>query len=154
MTMMASGWAGRVLAACLAAGVASAAGSPANAASPLRDGPRLLTVAPGVLFANTQQWVHAYWLGTETVCGFRLTADGPTVEVGYPANTGTYTSFYRNDSLDRLEPDFTALNLTATRVGPAPLRLHLAYQHRTAAGRCAEKVHHSDLTVRLSVLPR
>jgi hypothetical protein len=154
MTMTAKGWAGRVLAACLAAGVVPAVGAPANAASPLRDGPRLLTVAPSVLFADSPQWVHAYWLGTETVCGFRLTADGPTVDVGYPANTGTYTSFFRNDSLDRLEPDYTALHLTGTRAGPAPLRLHLAYQHRTANGRCTEKVRHRDLTVRLSVLPR
>jgi hypothetical protein len=152
--MTAIGWAGRILAACLAAGVGSAVGAPANAASPLRDGPTLLTVAPSVLFEDTPQWVHSYWLGTETVCGFRLTADGPTVQVGYPVNTGTYTSLYRDDSLGRLEPDYAALRLTGTRSGPAQLRLHLAYQHRTADGRCTEKVHHRDLTVRLSVLPR
>jgi hypothetical protein len=147
-------WARRVLAVCTAAAGVTAFAAPAPAAAAaLRDGPRLLTVAPPVIFEDSPRWVHAYWLGTETVCGFRLTAESPTVRVGYPANTATYTSFYRNDSLDRLEPDYTALHLTATRAGPVPLRLHLAYQHRTADGRCTEKVRHRDLTVRLSVLP-
>jgi hypothetical protein len=151
--MTVKSWAGRVLAACMAAGVASSVGSPANAAFPSEDGPQLLVVAPSVIFEDSPRWVHAYWLGTESVCGFRLTADAPSVRVGYPINTGTYTSLYRDDSLGRLEPDYAALHLTATRAGQVPLRLHLDYQHRTAEGRCTEKVRHRDLTVRLSVLP-
>jgi hypothetical protein len=155
-TMAGSGWAARVLAACTGAATVAvgitAVAAPAQAA-PLRDGPRLLTVAPSVIFEDSPQWVHAYWLGTETVCDFRLTASGPGVRVGYPANTATYTSFYRDDSLGRLEPDYTALNLTGTRAGTVPLRLHMSYTHRKADGTCTERVRTNDLTVRLSVLP-
>ena len=135
------------------AGGAAATGAPAQASPWHPDGPRLLVVAPGVVHQHTPQWVQAYWLGTETVCDFRLTADAPGVDVGYPANTATYTSFYRNASLDRLEPDRTALHLEAHRAGTLPLRLHMAYTHRAADGTCGTKVRHHDLTVRLSVLP-
>jgi hypothetical protein len=154
--MAGTGWAARVVAACTgtavaAAGVAAVA-APAQAA-PHRDGPRLLVVAPSVIFEDSPRWVHAYWLGTGAVCDFRLTADATGVRVGYPANTATYTSFYRDDSLGRLEPDYTALNLTATRTGSVPLDLHMSYTRRRADGTCTKESRHRDLTVRLSVLP-
>jgi hypothetical protein len=155
-------WAGRALVAGLAtaamATAAMAAGTVAATpaqASPLRgDEPRLLAVDPTVLYQDRQQWVHAFWLGVEKVCDFRLTADGPGMLVGYPANTATYTSFYRSDSIGRLEPDYTALNLTGTRAGHVPLRLHLAYKHRAADGTCGGKVSRRELTTRIAVLPR
>ena len=147
-------WAGRALVTGLAAlGVATSVAAPAPA-SPLRgDEPRLLVVNPGVIHEDRPQWVHAFWLGTERVCDFRLTADGPALRVGYPANTATYTSFFRSDSIGRLEPDYTALHLTAVRSGHLPLRLHLAYKHRTADGSCAGKVRHREMTTRIAVLP-
>jgi hypothetical protein len=155
--MAGTGWAARVVAACTgtavaAAGVAAVA-APAQAA-PHRDGPRLLVVAPSVIFEDSPRWVHAYWLGTGAVCDFRLTADATGVRVGYPANTATYTSFFRSDSIGRLEPDYTALHLTAARSGHLPLRLHLAYKHRTADGSCAGPVRHREMTTRIAVLPR
>src|SRR3712207_1812320 len=125
--------AGRALVASMATAAVATAGAAPAQASPLRgDEPRLLVVNPSVIYQDRPQWVHAFWLGTETVCDFRLTADGPGMVVGYPANTATYTSFYRSDSIGRLEPDYTALHLTGTRAGYVPLRLHMTYKHRAA----------------------
>lgn len=148
-------WAGRTLAASMAtAAMATAVAAPAQASS-LRGGePRLLVVNPSVIYEDRPQWVNAFWLGTETVCDFRLTADGPGLVVGYPANTATYTSFYRSDSIGRLEPDYTALHLTGTRAGHVPLRLRMTYKHRAADGSCAGRVRHREVGVRVAVLPR
>lgn len=151
-TTVAVDWAKRVLTAGLAAAGILALAAPAQAVPAQRDEPRLLAVAPPVLFEDNGRWVHAIWLGTETVCQFRLTADGQDLQVGYPANTATYTSFYSDDALSRLEPDYTALYLTAGRAGTVPMRMHLAYRHLRPDQSCVGPVRHRTLTVRLSVL--
>jgi hypothetical protein len=62
------------------------------------------------------------------VCDFQLTVRGRHVDVTYPSNTGTYSSFYSDDYLGVMGSDYTAFRVTAADVGrPVRLRLHLSY---------------------------
>jgi hypothetical protein len=95
------------------------------------------------------------WLGASAVCDFRLTATAPGVTVVYPSNTGSYTSFYRGDSLAPGEIDYTAFRVEAAdQPGAVALRLRLTF---TAPGNpepgCAGPVVRRTTTVALGIVP-
>jgi hypothetical protein len=123
--------------AAVTAGLVVATGTPARAGTGGDQGPQLLTVAPPLLVTGVPRWVELRWLTGAPVCDFRLTASStPAVRIGYPSNTGTFSSFYRSDELGGLRSDYTSIHITAGEPGSVPLSLHVTYRQATA-GRCA-----------------
>jgi hypothetical protein len=88
-----------------------------------------VTSSPGVVRAGEPTWVEVYWLSWADVCDVKITASAPGVEVGYPSNTGTYTSFSRSSSLAAGAGDYTAVRVRVPqRHGPVvALRLRMTY---------------------------
>jgi hypothetical protein len=124
------------LTAAATAALLVAAGGPARADPGSSQGPQLLTVAPPLLVTGAPTWVELRWLTAQPVCDFRLTAMSTAdVQVVYPSNTATHSSFYRGDSLGGLRSDYTSIHVTARQAGPAPLTLYLTYR-QAAAGLC------------------
>ncbi len=116
-----------IVVAALVAVLTLPAGGPARASSPWA-GPQLLALAPPVIAARTPTWVAAFWLTGSPVCRFRLVVAGHGLLVGYPSNTGWYSSFYRADWLGELASDYTAFRVTAQAGNDlVPLRLELSY---------------------------
>jgi hypothetical protein len=95
-------------AACVAA-VAPA--TPASAA--VKDGPRPLVNAVKAVKAGVPTWVKTFWVMHRDVCDARVTVAGKGVEVLYPSNTDTYTSFRRDATLAAGDYDYTAFRVTA-----------------------------------------
>lgn len=150
-------WLGRIVVAAAAALTTALAGTyPASAAAG-SGGPQLLAIAPPVITAQTPTWITGHWLTTQAVCDFRLTASGSHVQVTYPSNTGSYTSFYRGDWLAAMQADYTAFKVSADAVtGVVPLRLELSYVEPDGAyrpgGRCAGAQVIRSVTMPLAVL--
>ncbi len=73
-------------------------------------------------------------IATTDVCAVRVTASGTGVTTGYPANTGTYTSFYRSSSLVAGDLDYTAFRVTVTAPDTriVPVRVRVSYVPRPA----------------------
>jgi hypothetical protein len=113
----------------VAAAIGSLAVGSVAQAAPAYSGPQLLWSSPVVLRPGQATWVQAYWRTWTDVCDVAITADAPGVDVGYPSNTGTYSSFYRQASLAAGESDYTAFRLTVTGKGSrtVPLRLRVSY---------------------------
>jgi hypothetical protein len=157
VAMSTRGWLSRAAVTAAAVTAAILAGSAAHAAPAGQDGPALLAVAPPVVRAQTPTWLTGHWLARSAVCEFRLTVSGgEDVQVAYPSNTGTYSSFYRADYLGTLRSDYTAFRVTAAAGGEVPLHLRMAYIDPDATyrpgGKCAGRRVTRTLTVRLAVL--
>lgn len=75
-------------------------------------------------------WVGTMWGATDDVCGLRVTASGPNVTVTYPANTGTYASLSKGDTLRPGALDYTAFKLSVPTnhgVSMVPMTLTATY---------------------------
>lgn len=116
--------------AAAAAGMATA--TPASAAGQERaakDGPRPLVNAVKAVKAGKPTWVKLYWLTERDICGARVTVSGSDVDVRYPSNTGTYTSFSKADTLAPGWADFTAfrVNADSAQTRTVKLKVRISY---------------------------
>jgi hypothetical protein len=116
------------------------AGTPAQAAP--APGPTLLVPAVQAVQSGQPTWVKAYWGTTRTICDAKVTVRVGSSTVEYPANTDTYTSFYREDILAAGAVDYTAFRVT-TAAGHTMLRamrLTMAYRISSAYVGCSGTV--------------
>ncbi|WP_101523600.1 hypothetical protein [Nocardioides houyundeii] len=72
-------------------------------------------------------WVSLLWSTETDVCEVRATARTSSGEVGYPANTASYSSFYVNDALAEGNLDFTAFRVKAPSSGPMKVAVEVRY---------------------------
>ncbi|MEV6598306.1 hypothetical protein AB0M36_15715 [Actinoplanes sp. NPDC051346] len=113
--------------ATVAAGLAPVAtGTPAAASG---GGPHPLMSWVQAVEAHEPTWVDIYWRTGRKICDAQVQVAGRKVDVGYPSNTGAYTSFSRDDSLRSGELDRTAVNVTAHygRSAFVPLEATMTY---------------------------
>ena len=95
--------------------------------------PELLSVDVPAITAGSRSWIAINWRGTGDVSDFRVTAraigGSADVEIGYPENTGSYTSLYNDAELSSDETDFTALHLVVPYAvdGKVQLQLQVSY---------------------------
>lgn len=96
-----------------AAGLATvAAGAPAAAAGKQGPHPFFDYVKP--VTANTATWIDVFWDTQKPVCDAKVTLSGAKVEVVYPENTKTYSSFATADTLGAKDkPQRTSFSVTA-----------------------------------------
>jgi hypothetical protein len=143
--------------AALAAGVLAAPATEAQAGG--KYGPRLVDkYAMPPVRAGATTWVKTFWTSRSDVCDVRVTVSGDGVNVKYPSNTDTYTSFSRSGDLDRGHFDYTAFRVTApdNAVGWIALNLSVEYTNLPAATRtpdpdCTGRRSHRETTARLYV---
>lgn len=86
------------------------------------------------VIAGDSTWIALNWLGAGGDAeNFQLVVKKPDpgVEVGYPANTGTYTSLWADDTLSDGEMDFTAIKITLPYETKKDVKLilSLTYDH-------------------------
>src|SRR6478735_3748061 len=72
-------------------------------------GLRPVTRALGAVVAGQQSWVRIPWTTDAPVCSVSVTVAAVGADVGYPVNTGGYSSFYRQDRLAASVRDYTAV---------------------------------------------
>ncbi|KRF42458.1 hypothetical protein ASH01_16615 [Terrabacter sp. Soil811] len=72
-------------------------------------GLRPVTRALGAVVAGRQSWVRIPWTTDAPVCSVAVTVTADGADVGYPVNTGGYSSFYRQDRLAASVHDYTAV---------------------------------------------
>ena len=111
---------GTALATVTTASVATA--TPASAAP--ADGPWTVTAAPAggpwvvterlPTVANQETaWVSVWWKTDRRICDAKVRVRGGTdVDIDYPANTGSYTSFSHGPTLRKRESDYTSFQVT------------------------------------------
>jgi len=117
-----------VAAAVTAVGMATVVAANPAAAAP--KGPHPVTNWIEAVKAHKASWVEVFWTTGKKICGAQLTVEGGDVWIGYPANTGTYTSFSEDDKLKPKEIDYTAFQVRADydRNEFVPLEATLVYQ--------------------------
>ncbi|MFI5936859.1 hypothetical protein [Actinoplanes sp. NPDC051494] len=136
------------MAATAAAGLAAVTtGAPAAAAA---RGPHLITewtrpVAPG-----TATWVDLYWKTGKPVCDAEVRLSGKDVEVTYPANTDTYSSFSKSADLKAGKTDRTAFRVTAAYDKSVVVPLEAKLTYHTCGKDAVEKV--KKFPVKLTVV--
>ena len=80
-----------------------------------------------------------------------MTVDGPGVRIGYPENTGTYSSFSQRAALKPGKLDYTAFTVRP-RAAEEPFRhLEATLSYNTCGRQAVEKSEQFRLT--LAVLP-
>lgn len=67
-------------------------------------------VLPAVV-AGEQSWVRIPWTTDAPVCSVVVRMAAPGAAVGYPVNTGAYSSFYRQDRLAASVLDYTSVRI-------------------------------------------
>lgn len=78
------------------------------------------------IVAGDSAWIALNWHGgTGDAENFRLVVKKPDpgVEIRYPANTGTYTSLWADDTLSDGEYDFTAIHVTVPYAAGGDIKL-------------------------------
>ncbi|MFI7598914.1 hypothetical protein [Actinoplanes sp. NPDC049681] len=116
----------KVLPTVLGLAAALLTGTPAAASS---GEPHPLTPWVRAVEAHEPTWVDIYWQTGRKICDAEVTVDGRKVDVGYPSNTGTYTSFSQSDRLEPGRVDRTAINVTAhyRKSAFAPIEATITY---------------------------
>jgi hypothetical protein len=95
--------------------------------SQARPGLWLVASSPGIVQAGTPTWVSLHWTSWTDLCEVRVTVAGRGVDVHYPTNTGSYTSFYRTSGLAAGRTDFMAFRVTTDAMGAVPLRVRVSF---------------------------
>ncbi len=82
------------------------------------------------MLPGQQGWVSALWHADHDLCNVQVTASGPGLTVGYPANTGSFASFYTSNGIAKTNIDYTALHITvgAAVVSAVTVTLTVSYQ--------------------------
>ncbi|MGA5304543.1 hypothetical protein ACPCHT_31850 [Nucisporomicrobium flavum] len=116
-----------VAALAVAAGLATAlTGTPAEAAA---GGPSPITTWLNPVKPHKATWVNVHWTTGRKICDAEVRVEGDKVDVSYPSNTDTYSSFSQSDSLRGGHVDRTAVNVTAHygRTAFVPLEATITY---------------------------
>ncbi|GAA3456421.1 hypothetical protein [Dactylosporangium matsuzakiense] len=103
------------------------AAAPAAAATP-ELGLVVPVLAP--MLPGQTGWVGTMWAASKDVCDLKVTASGTGVTVKYPANTATYSSLSKGDSLKAGQLDYAAFNVSLpsnTLLALVPLKLSYTY---------------------------
>jgi len=111
----------------VAAGLATTlTGAPAAAAA---SGPSPITTWLNPVKPHKATWVNVHWTTGRKICDAEVRVAAGKVDVAYPSNTGTYTSFSQSDSLRGGHVDRTAVNVTAhySRTAFVPLEATITY---------------------------
>ena len=82
-------------------------------------GLRPVTRALGAVVAGQQSWVRIPWTTDAPVCSVSVTVTADGADVGYPVNTGGYSSFYRQDRLAASVHDYTAVRFLVPALSAA-----------------------------------
>jgi hypothetical protein len=77
------------------------------------------------MLAGQRGWVSALWEANHDVCNIEVTAAGPALAIGYPANTGGFASLYTSNGLAKNNLDYTALDITVAPTVAAPVTVTL-----------------------------
>jgi hypothetical protein len=117
----------RLVAALLVPTIAVVPAAPVHAA--YTGGVALVLPAVAPMLPGQQGWLAALWTATVDVCDVQVTVAGPGLTVTYPANTGTYTSFYTASALATGNIDYTAFNVTVPASVTAPVTLTLTVSY-------------------------
>lgn len=78
-------------------------------------------------------WVGTLWGASDDVCDIHVTASGAGLTVNYPANTKTYSSLSKSDSLAAGHVDYVAFNIrvaTSKLVSLNPVTLNYTYTEK------------------------
>ena len=138
-----------------AAGAAAVlpAAAPASAATP--DFGLVVPVLAPMLPGQTG-WVSTMWAAAGDVCDVQVTAAGPGVTVKYPANTATYSSLSKGDTLAKGHLDYVAFNVSLASnslIALVPLKLDYSYTAKAAgAASCTGTEHSGSITATLPVV--
>jgi hypothetical protein len=135
----------------MAAVVAGAGMFPAAAQASI-NGPEPVTTWLSPVKPHQATWLHIFWTAGKKICDVKVTAAADKVTIGYPANTGDYTSFGQSDSLPSRKVDFTAIRVNADYAAPAwvPISALVSYN---SCGKYA-KTKSENFTVYLPVMDR
>jgi hypothetical protein len=125
-----------------------ATATPAAAAGP---GPRPVTSWLDAVPAGERSWVSIFWTTGRKICDATVTVDGPGVRIGYPANTGTYSSFSQRAALKPGKLDYTAFTVRPSAAGDPFRQLEATLSYNTCGRQAVEKAEQFRLT--LVVLP-
>jgi hypothetical protein len=121
----------------LLAVVVAATVLPASPAYAATDAVTLLAPVLAPMLSGQRGWVSAMWTTSEAVCDLRATAAGSGVTVTYPSNTSTYSSLYKDDSLEAGQLDYTAFDVAVAAgkaSGSVALTISLTYIERSKSG--------------------
>jgi hypothetical protein len=137
------------VAALVATGVvAGATTNPAAAAGP---GPQPVTSWLDAVAAEERSWVSIYWTTGRKICDGAVTVTGDDVQIGYPENTVTYTSFSQSAKLKPRHLDYTAFTVRP-RAGEDLFRqVEATLSYNTCGRQAVEKSETFRLT--FAVLP-
>jgi hypothetical protein len=128
-------------------GMVTTAG-PAAAAGP---GPRPVTTWLDAVPAGETSWVSVFWTTGVKICDAAVTVTGHGIRIGYPDNTGTYTSFSQTAKLKPGRLDYTAFTVRP-RAGRESFRqLEATLSYNTCGRTAVEKSVQFRMT--LAVLP-
>jgi hypothetical protein len=128
--------------------VLTATTNPAVAAGP---GPQPVTTWLDAVPAGERSWVQIYWTTGRKICAAAVTVEGDGIRIGYPDNTGTYTSFSQSAKLKPGRLDYTAFTVRP-RAGAGQFRhLEATLSYTTCGKQATEKADKFRLT--LAVTP-
>ena len=114
---------------------ATTMGTAAPAAAAGQDGPRPVVNSVEPVRAGQPAWVRVYWMTRRNICDARVTVSAARVGVVYPSNTGTYTSFRRDDTLTAGWSDYTAFRVTAAEGRTRIVKLRAVISYVDAGGK-------------------
>jgi hypothetical protein len=101
-------------------------------------------------------WVSTMWAAADDICNARVTASGAGVTVKYPANTATYSSLSKGDSLAKGQLDYAAFNVSLASnslLALVPLKLDYSYTTKAdGAASCTGTAHTGTITATLPVI--
>ena len=138
------------IAALAATGVlAGVATTPAVAAGP---GPQPVTSWLDAVAAGERSWVSIYWTTGRRICDGAVTVDGDDVQIGYPQNTVTYTSFSQSAKLRPGRLDYTAFTVRPSAGGDLFRQVEATLSYNTCGRQAVEKSAQFRLT--MAVLPQ
>lgn len=109
---------------------AAAMTASAVAAEPQGNGPEPLAAYVQPVDSRVSTWVNLYWVTDVRICAAKVRVTGPNVDVSYPSNTQTYTSFEKDDTLPPGNyPGRTAFRVTAKydEAIEVPLRARISW---------------------------
>ncbi len=105
--------------------VVTAAPAVASVSGPVPITTWTTTVAP-----HQPTWINIFWTTHQKICDAQVTVAADRVDVSYPVNTATFTSFSQSDRLKPRRVDYTAVRVTAHHSGRrsfVPLAVTIAY---------------------------
>lgn len=96
----------------------------------------LLESSTPAIYPGQESWIVLPWTVENTDAReFKVTSvssDG--IEVGYPENTGSFTSLFRDDTLATFEIDYTAIRLLVDPEAAAPRMLNITLSYVSDTG--------------------